>query len=65
LFPGREPALHQDGGRQAGFVALTQAGYVAMGVAVLRRADGALGAIAYYLAAYLLMNLAAFIVVAS
>ncbi|MGY2049099.1 NADH-quinone oxidoreductase subunit N [Methylobacterium sp. JK268] len=50
--------------RLLAYSSIAQAGYVLMAVAVADRAHGALPAVAFYLAAYLLMNLAAFTVAA-
>lgn len=50
--------------RLLAYSSIAQAGYVLMGVAVAARSDAAIPAVAFYLAAYLLMNLAAFLVVA-
>ncbi|PIK73075.1 oxidoreductase, partial [Methylobacterium frigidaeris] len=50
--------------RLLAYSSIAQAGYVLMGVAVAGQAPDALPAIGYYLAAYLLMNLSAFAVVA-
>lgn len=50
--------------RLLAYSSIAQAGYILMAVAVAERAADALPAVGYYLAAYLLMNLAAFAVVA-
>jgi NADH-quinone oxidoreductase subunit N len=50
--------------RLLAYSSIAQAGYVLMAVAVAERAADALPAIGYYLVAYLLMNLAAFTVLA-
>ncbi|MFG7488153.1 NADH-quinone oxidoreductase subunit N [Methylorubrum rhodesianum] len=50
--------------RLLAYSSIAQAGYVLMGVAAAGQAPEALPAIGYYLAAYLLMNLSAFAVVA-
>ena len=50
--------------RLLAYSSIAQAGYVLLPVAVLGRAEGAAGAAAYYLAAYLFMNLGAFAVAA-
>jgi NADH-quinone oxidoreductase subunit N len=50
--------------RLLAYSSIAQAGYVLMAVVVAERADSALAAVGFYLLAYLLMNLAAFIVVA-
>lgn len=50
--------------RLLAYSSIAQAGYVLLAVAVLGRADEAAGAAAYYLAAYLFMNLGAFAVTA-
>lgn len=50
--------------RLLAYSSIAQAGYVLMAVAVAERAPGALSAAGYYLAAYLFMNLGAFVVVA-
>lgn len=49
--------------RLLAYSSIAQAGYVLVAVASAGRVEGALSAAAYYLAAYLLMNLAAFAVV--
>ena len=63
---GNLVALRQDSlKRLLAYSSIAQAGYVLMGVAVATRApDAALGAVGFYLLAYLAMNLAAFAVVA-
>lgn len=50
--------------RLLAYSSIAQAGYVLMGVAVASRSAGAVPAVSFYLLAYLLMNLAAFVVVA-
>lgn len=50
--------------RLLAYSSIAQAGYMLMAVAVAERAPDALPAVGYYLLAYLLMNLAAFAVVA-
>lgn len=50
--------------RLLAYSGIAQSGYVLLAVAVLGRADEAAGAAAYYLAAYLFMNLGAFAVTA-
>jgi NADH-quinone oxidoreductase subunit N len=50
--------------RLLAYSSIAQAGYMLMAVAVAERTPGALPAVGYYLMAYLLMNLAAFAVVA-
>jgi NADH-quinone oxidoreductase subunit N len=50
--------------RLLAYSSIAQAGYVLMATAVADRVSEALGAVAYYLAAYLFMNLGAFAVVA-
>ena len=50
--------------RLLAYSSIAQAGYVLVAVAVAGRVEGALSAAAYYLSAYLFMNLAAFAVVA-
>jgi NADH-quinone oxidoreductase subunit N len=50
--------------RLLAYSSIAQAGYVLMAVAVAERSPDALPAVGYYLLAYLLMNLAAFAVVA-
>lgn len=50
--------------RLLAYSSIAQAGYVLMGVAVALRSDGAVAAVNFYLLTYLLMNLAAFLVVA-
>ena len=50
--------------RLLAYSSIAQAGYVLMAVAVAHRAEGAVASIGFYLAAYLLMNLGAFIVAA-
>jgi NADH-quinone oxidoreductase subunit N len=50
--------------RLLAYSSIAQAGYVLIALAVIHRIDGALTATAYYLAAYLFMNLGAFAVVA-
>nr|WP_244936677.1 proton-conducting transporter membrane subunit [Methylobacterium currus] len=68
---GRDDDLRQSGAlRQASlkrllaYSSIAQAGYMLMAVAVAGRVPQALPAIGYYVVAYLLMNLAAFTVVA-
>lgn len=62
---GNLVALRQTGlKRLLAYSSIAQAGYVLMAVAVAGRAEGALGAVGFYLLAYLLMNLGAFLVVA-
>lgn len=50
--------------RLLAYSSIAQAGYVLIAVAVAGEVEGALGAAGYYLAAYLFMNLGAFVVVA-
>ena len=50
--------------RLLAYSSIAQAGYVAIAVATSPYAAGALPAVGFYLAAYLLMNLGAFLVVA-
>lgn len=50
--------------RLLAYSSIAQAGYVLIAVAVADRVDSALIAVGYYLAAYLFMNLSAFLVVA-
>ena len=50
--------------RLLAYSSIAQAGYVLMGVAVATRASAAVPAVAYYLGAYVFMNLGAFAVVA-
>jgi NADH-quinone oxidoreductase subunit N len=50
--------------RLLAYSSIAQAGYVLMAVAVAQRAAGAVAAVGFYLAAYLFMNLGAFIVTA-
>jgi NADH-quinone oxidoreductase subunit N len=50
--------------RLLAYSSIAQAGYVLIAVAVALRADGAVAAVGFYLVAYLLMNLGAFLVVA-
>lgn len=50
--------------RLLAYSSIAQAGYLVMGVAVAERVPAATPAIAYYLAAYLFMNLGAFTVIA-
>ena len=50
--------------RLLAYSSIAQAGYVLIAVAVALRSDGAVAAVGFYLFAYLLMNLGAFIVVA-
>jgi len=50
--------------RLLAYSSIAQAGYVLMATATLARSASALGAVAFYLAAYLFMNLGAFAVVA-
>ncbi|MDN3627030.1 NADH-quinone oxidoreductase subunit N [Methylobacterium isbiliense] len=58
-------ALRQDSlKRLLAYSSIAQAGYMLMAVAVAGQVPGALPAVGYYLVAYLLMNLAAFTVVA-
>ncbi|HJS87108.1 MAG TPA: NADH-quinone oxidoreductase subunit N [Acetobacteraceae bacterium] len=62
---GNLAALRQDRlKRLLAYSSIAQAGYVLMAVAVAERADGALAAIGFYLLAFLLMNLGAFLVIA-
>lgn len=62
---GNLVALRQTGlKRLLAYSSIAQAGYMLMAVAVAERAPTALPALGYYLVAYLLMNLAAFAVVA-
>jgi len=51
--------------RLLAYSSIAQAGYVLMGVAVMLRSATATSAVGFYLLAYLLMNLAAFAVVAA
>lgn len=63
---GNLVALRQDSiKRMLAYSSIAQAGYVLMGVAVAARSKGAVPAINFYLLAYLLMNLGAFVVVAA
>ncbi len=62
---GNLAALRQrDLKRLLAYSSIAQAGYVLMGVAVVTRTGTAAAAVVFYLLAYLLMNLAAFLVVA-
>ncbi|HEX7647620.1 MAG TPA: NADH-quinone oxidoreductase subunit N [Noviherbaspirillum sp.] len=62
---GNLAALRQhDLKRLLAYSSIAQAGYVLMGIAVALRSNGAVAAVNFYLLAYLLMNLAAFLVVA-
>lgn len=61
---GNLAALRQDRlKRLLAYSSIAQAGYLLLGVAVAGRTPGAIAAVAYYLAAYLFMNLGAFAVV--
>jgi NADH-quinone oxidoreductase subunit N len=62
---GNLAALRQQGlKRLLAYSSIAHAGYILIGLAVLQRSSGAATSIAYYLAAYLFMNLGAFTVVA-
>ncbi|MEN3226294.1 NADH-quinone oxidoreductase subunit N [Methylorubrum rhodesianum] len=62
---GNLVALRQTGlKRLLAYSSIAQAGYMLMAVAVAGKAPGALPAVGFYMLAYLLMNLAAFTVVA-
>ncbi len=62
---GNLVALRQMGlKRLLAYSSIAQAGYVLMAVAVAGQAKGAIAAVGFYLVAYLLMNLGAFLVVA-
>ncbi len=62
---GNLVALRQTGlKRLLAYSSIAQAGYVLIAVAVADRAEGAVAAVGFYLLAYLLMNLGAFLVVA-
>ncbi len=65
MFLGNLAALRQTRlKRLLAYSSIAQAGYLLMAVAVADRVPAALGAIAYYLTAYLFMNLGAFVVIA-